>query len=305
VFAYSNVGDRCLRVLRAREVDVALVVTHRDAPGETLWFRRVADTARDLDLPVLVSDDPADPGLRVAVEAAHPELIFSFYFRSMLPMEILRMAPRGAFNMHGSLLPRYRGRAPTNWAVLHGERETGATLHEMLAKPDAGRIVDQQAVPILPDDTAREVFDKVTVAAEQVLWRSVPAIVTGTVAYRPNDLARGSYFGARRPEDGRIDWSKPAREVYALIRAVAPPYPGAFTDVAGTRVVVGAARMAPAPPPSAARSPGLHVVDGRVLAVCGDGEAIEIRELLAHGAPLAAESLRALLAAQQHEGSSR
>ena len=304
VFAYSNVGDRCLRVLRARDVDVALVVTHRDAPGETLWFRRVADTARELDLPVLVNDDPADPGLRAAVEAARPDLIFSLYFRSMLPMEILRAAPRGAFNMHGSLLPRYRGRAPTNWAVLHDERETGATLHEMVARPDAGRIVDQQAVPILPDDTAREVFDKVTVAAEQVLWRSVPAIVAGTVVYRPNDIAHGSYFGARRPEDGRIDWSKPAREVYALIRAVAPPYPGAFTEIAGTRVVIGAARMASAPPPSsAARSPGLHVADGRVLAVCGDGRAIEIRELLANGAPLAAESLRTLLAARQHERS--
>ena len=304
VFAYSNVGDRCLRVLRARGIDVPLVVTHRDAPGETLWFRRVADTARDLDLPVLFNDAPADPGLRVAVEAARPDLVFSFYFRSMLSMEILQSATRGAFNMHGSLLPRYRGRAPTNWAVLHDERETGATLHEMVAKPDAGRIVDQQAVPILPDDTAREVFDKVTVAAEQVLWRSVPAIVAGTVAYRPNDLARGSYFGARRPEDGRIDWSRPAREVYALIRAVAPPYPGAFTDVAGTRVVVGAARMAPATAMSApTRSPGLHVVDGRIVAVCGDGGAIEIRELLANGASLAAESLRTLLDAPQREGS--
>src|SRR5664279_3595890 len=135
--------------------------------------------------------------------------------------------------MHGSLLPRYRGRAPTNWAVLHDERETGATLHEMVARPDAVRIVDRQAVPILPDDTAKEVFDKVTVAAEQVLWRSLPAIVSDQIAWLPNEVAQGSYFGARTPEDGRIDWSKPARHVYALIRAVAPPYPGAFADVAG------------------------------------------------------------------------
>ena len=305
VFAYSNVGDRCLRVLRARDVDVPLVVTHRDAPGETLWFRRVADTARDLELPALFDDAASGAELRAAVEAARPDVIFSFYFRSMLSMEILQTAPRGAFNMHGSLLPRYRGRAPTNWAVLHDERETGATLHEMLAKPDAGRIVDQQSVPILPDDTAREVFDKVTVAAEQVLWRSLPAIAAGTVAYRPNDVARGSYFGARRPEDGRIEWSKPAREVYALIRAVAPPYPGAFTEVGGTRVVVGAARLASrAASESVPPSLGLHVVGSRIVAVCGDGDALEIRELLANGAPLAAESLSALLA-RQREGSLR
>ena len=306
MFAYSNVGDRCLRVLRARGLDVPLVVTHRDAPGETLWFRRVADTARELELPVLVNDDVADPALRAAVAAARPELIFSFYFRSLLPMEILEAAPQGAFNMHGSLLPRYRGRAPTNWAVLHDERETGATLHEMVARPDAGRIVDQQAVPILPDDTAREVFDKVTVAAEQVLWRSLPAIVAGTVDYRPNDVASGSYFGARRPEDGRIDWSRPAREVYALVRAVAPPYPGAFTELGGTRVVVAAARMASAAAAaSLPRSPGLHVSDGRIVGVCGDGGAIDVRELLANGAPLTSEALGALLAAQRGEGAPR
>jgi methionyl-tRNA formyltransferase len=172
----------------------------------------------------------------------------------------------------------------------------------MLARPDAGRIVDQQAVPFLPDDTAREVFDKVTVAAEQVLWRSLPAIVADRIAYRPNDIAQGSYFGARRPEDGRIDWSKPAREIYALIRAVAPPYPGAFTEIAGTRVVVSSARMASASGQSLPGPPGLHLADGRILAVCGDGKAIEVRELLARGAPLAAESLCALLDAQRRKG---
>jgi methionyl-tRNA formyltransferase len=173
-----------------------------------------------------------------------------------------------------------------------------------VARADAGRIVDQQAVPILPDDTAREVFDKVTVAAEQVLWRALPAIVEGRVEFRVNDLAQGSCFGARRPEDGRIDWSRPAREVYALIRAVAPPYPGAFTDVAGVRVVVSEARLrapVPAAAASAARPLGLQSLDGRIVGVCGDGGAIEIRGLLANGAPLAAGSLAALLAAQPHE----
>lgn len=300
VFAYSNVGDRCLRVLRARGVDVPLVVTHRDQPGETIWFRRVADTAEELGLPVLLCDDAREPTLQRAVEEARPDLLFSFYCRFVLPGPILALAPRGAFNMHGSLLPHYRGRAPTNWAVLNGESETGATLHEMVVKPDAGRIVDQQAVPILPDDTAREVFDKVTVASEQVLWRALTAIVGGKIAYRPNDLSRGSYFGARRPEDGRIDWSKPARQVYALIRAVAPPYPGAFVDIAGVRVLVSSARLSSRAPeiPTHARRPGLHVVEGRVVAVCGDGGVIAVHELLAAGAPLSAERLKTLLNSQ-------
>jgi methionyl-tRNA formyltransferase len=172
VFAYHNVGDRCLRVLHARGVDVALVVTHRDRPDENIWFRRVADTAAELNLSFIYGEDPTDPALAEAVRAAKPDVIFSFYYRSMIPADLLAVAPQGAFNMHGSLLPKYRGRVPVNWAVLRGETETGATLHAMEAKPDAGYIVDQTSVPILPDDTAGEVFEKVTVAAEQTLWRA-------------------------------------------------------------------------------------------------------------------------------------
>ncbi|MEP7138667.1 MAG: formyltransferase [Caldimonas sp.] len=295
VFAYSNVGDRCLRVLRARSIEVALVVTHRDHPGEKLWFERVADTAAELGLPFVYDDDP---GWVAQVGRIRPDMIFSFYFRSMLPMAVLGLAPRGAFNMHGSLLPRYRGRAPTNWAVLHGESETGATLHEMVAKADAGRIVDQQSVPILPDDTARQVFDKVTVAAEQVLWRSLPALLSGDIRWRPNEIAAGSYFGGRRPEDGRIDWSAPAREVYNLIRAVAPPYPGAFSDIRGVRLVIASARPAVAAGAGtgqATLAPGLHVVDRAIVGVCGDGGRIAVRKLLADGRNVSPDDLNALL----------
>src|SRR6185503_11638369 len=108
--------------------------------------------------------------------------------------------------------------------------ETGATLHEMRAKPDAGPIVDQERVPIGEDETAVEVFRKVSAAAETVLRRSLPPLVAGDAVLKEQDLARGSYFGARRPEDCRIDWSRSAREIHNLVRAVAPPYPGAFTD---------------------------------------------------------------------------
>jgi methionyl-tRNA formyltransferase len=203
----------------------------------------------------------------------------------MIPVPVLEIAPRGAFNMHGSLLPKYRGRVPVNWAVLNGETETGATLHEMALKPDAGAIVDQTSVPILPDDTAGEVFEKVTVAAEQTLWRCLPGLLAGTAERRLNDLGAGSYFGGRKPEDGRIDWSKPARDVYNLIRAVAPPYPGAFTESAGHRWVVTRARLSRAPAPVGLPC-GLQVVDNAILGVCGDANAIVIHELLLDGKPV-------------------
>ena len=295
VFGYSNVGDRCLRVLHAGGVQVALVVTHRDHPGETLWFSRVADTAADLGLPVVYAEDLDPQALAAQVASAAPEVIFSFYFRSMLPSSILESAPLGAFNMHGSLLPRFRGRAPTNWAVLKGATETGATLHRMVARPDAGTIVDQCAVPILPDDTARQVFDKVCVAAEVVLWRSLPAIAGGCAPEHANDLSQGSYFGGRKPEDGRIDWTRSAAEVYNLIRAVAPPYPGAFTDCAGRRLVVAEARRRIAPLSRPAAAAGLAVDDGRMVGVCGDGGLIDIRVLLEGGRSVDAATLAAWL----------
>jgi methionyl-tRNA formyltransferase len=199
--------------------------------------------------------------------------------------------------MHGSLLPQFRGRAPTNWAVLMGATQTGATLHEMVAKPDAGAIVDQSAVPILPDDTAREVFDKVTVVAEQVLWRSLPALLAGNAPRLPNDLSQGSYFGGRKPEDGRIDWSQPLRQVYNLVRAVAPPYPGAFTELAGQRLVVAQARPRQADAAAPARAPGLQVEAGRIIGVCGDGGVLDIHQLLRGATAVDAAGLSSLLKA--------
>jgi len=283
VFAYHNVGARCLRVLLARGVDVALVVTHEDNPLENIWFESVAAVAAEYGIETITPREPAGDILRDAVRRAQPEFIFSFYYRHMLPIDVLALAPRGAYNMHGSLLPKYRGRVPTNWAVLNGETETGATLHEMSVKPDAGAIVGQTSVPILPDDTAQQVFDKVTVAAEQTLWRVLPALLAGEAPHLPNDIANGSYYGGRKPEDGRIDWSWPAERVYNLVRAVAPPYPGAFTDIGDERFIVARARLAPIGDARVAAlanlPPGLHVSDNALFGLCGNARAIAISEL--------------------------
>ena len=293
VFAYHNIGVRCIKVLLARSVEISLVVTHRDDPAESIWFDSVADLCREQGIPCVMPDDPNSPQLLDQVQAARPDFIFSFYYRHMLPPTLLRAAPRGAFNMHGSLLPKYRGRAPVNWAVLHGETETGTTLHAMAEKPDAGAIVAQTSVPILPDDTAYDVFGKLTVAAEQTLWRVLPALLIGQAPALPNDLSRGGYFGARKPEDGRIDWSQPAQTVYNLHRAVAPPYPGAFTELTGRIYVLGKARLSARPMPDLAH--GLAVVDNCIYGVCGDGRALLIHELLEDGKPVSPAQLRQTL----------
>jgi methionyl-tRNA formyltransferase len=269
VFAYHNVGYRCLNVLLAHGVEVALVVTHRDNPKENIWFDSVAALAALHDIPVITPDNPNTPEVVAQIRALQPDFFFSFYYREMLKRELLEIPKSGALNMHGSLLPKYRGRVPVNWAIIRGETETGATLHYMTEKPDNGDIVAQQAVPILPDDTAGEVFQKVTVAAEIALNGCLPDLLAGTARALKQDLSKGGYFGGRKPEDGIIDWSQDARSIHNLVRAVAPPYPGATTQLLGRPMRILQTLVAEEQGASAA--PCFYVQDGRAYAMCGQG----------------------------------
>ena len=274
VFAYHDVGVRCLKALLSGGVAVPLVVTVADDPLENRWYGSVADTARDSGLEVITPATAADPALPARLEALRPDFLFSFYYRALLPEALLGCARRGALNMHGSLLPKYRGRAPVNWAILKGERESGATLHYMVARADAGDIVDQMSVPILADDEAREVFTKVAVAAETILVRSLPGLVAGNAPRRPQPIEPGQYFGRRTPADGRIDWSRTAREIHDLVRAVAPPFPGAFAQVGGERWDVHRTRLSD----RAAPRPGawLFGAQGELYAACGGGGVLKL-----------------------------
>lgn len=293
VFAYHDVGVRCLSVLLAHGVDVALVVTHADNPQENIWFGSVAQLAARHDVPVAFDPDTDAPAFLQRIATLRPELLFSFYYRSMLPTAVLDLVEGRAYNMHGSLLPHYRGRVPVNWAIVHGERRTGATLHEMVAKPDAGRLVDQLAVPILPNDTAVEVFRKVTTAAEMVLDRSLPALLDGTAQLTAQNLAAGRYYGGRKPEDGRIDWRWPGAQIHNLVRAVAPPYPGAFCDVGGRRLdLLGTWDDGQAPGPATAPTLAAHA--GQLRLTCADGKQLTVLAARLDGVALTADNFATL-----------
>lgn len=269
VFAYHNVGYRCLSVLLAHGVDVALVVTHRDNPKEIIWFDSVQKLAELHGIPVITPDNPNTPEVIEQIAALQPDFFFSFYYREMLKRDLLEIPKQGALNMHGSLLPKYRGRVPVNWAIIRSETETGATLHYMTEKPDNGDIVAQQAVPILPNDTAHEVFQKVTVAAEIALNGVLPALLAGTAKAEKQDLSKGAYFGGRKAEDGVIAWSQAALEIHNLVRAVAPPYPGATTTLMGKpmrilqTLVTGCTVTG--------EKPAFYVKEGKAYAICGSG----------------------------------
>jgi methionyl-tRNA formyltransferase len=290
VFAYHDVGVRCLSVLLARGVDVALVVTHEDDPDETIWFASVAALARHHDVPVVRPAGAKDPELASRIAAIAPDFIFSFYYRRVIPEPVLRLAARGALNMHGSLLPKYRGRSPVNWAILRGESETGATLHHMAARPDVGAIVGQEAVQILPDDTAQDVFHKLTCAAERLLDRTLASLIDGSAVAVAQAEELATTFGGRKPEDGLIDWRKPAAAVHNLVRAVAPPYPGAFTSLRGERVFVHRTLLRETAP---GRATPLHLYGdgGCCFAVCGDGRTVRLLEAAKGGSSLDLEAL--------------
>ena len=290
VFAYHNVGVRCLRTLLAHAVEVPLVVTHEDDPKENRWFGSVAATAADYGIEAVAPADPNTQEIVARVAACRPDFLFSFYYRAMLQAPLLALPPRGALNMHGSLLPKFRGRAPVNWAIIHGETETGATLHYMTEKPDSGDIVAQTAVPILPDDTAREVFDKVTVAAEIALDGVLPSLLAGSAPRTRQDVSRGSYFGGRKPEDGTIDWSRSAAEIHNLVRAVAPPYPGARTLIDGRPARILRTRVLDAASPHG--PPSLALEREALVARCGGGGTLAVLALEIDGALVAPGALR-------------
>lgn len=275
VFAYHNVGVRCLSTMLAHGVEVPLVVTHEDRAGEAIWFDSVAQLAARNRIPVIAPADVNAPDVLRQITGLQPDYLFSFYFRQMLKPALLATAPRGAFNMHGSLLPKYRGRVPVNWAVIKGETSTGATLHTMVEKPDAGLIAGQMAVPILPDDTAHDVFGKVTVAAELVLDRALPALLAGTLQCAPQDFTKASYFGGRKPEDGKINWYQDARAIHNLVRGVAPPYPGAFALLDGKPLRVLRTSVETSRQP-VSKEAGLYADGGELFADCGDATVLRI-----------------------------
>lgn len=283
-FGYSEVGYDCLSLLLERGDNVVALITHEDNPDEKIWFKTPAVAARGRGVPVFAPDNVNTPVWVARIGALQPDLILSVYYRHMIGLAILGLPRLGAFNVHGSLLPKYRGRAPINWAVLHGERRIGMTLHRMVKKPDAGAIVDQAGVDISPRDTAEQAFRKVLPCARTVLSRQMDALLAGTAPEKPQDDAQATYFSGRKPEDGRIDWQQPAAAIFNLIRAVTDPYPGAFTDVGPARLMVWWAETDTPATRGRRGSPGEVLSVSPLVVACADG-ALELTKREWRGSP--------------------
>lgn len=272
VFAYHDIGCAGLKALTEAGYDVQAVFTHTDDPGENNFFSSVARLGAELDLPVYAPEDVNHPLWVDRIRDLQPDVIFSFYYRHMLSDEILSLAPQGGFNLHGSLLPHYRGRAPVNWALVNGETETGATLHKMVKRPDAGDIVGQQKVTIADSDTALTLHKKVLEAAQAVLKEQLPKLKNGTATFTKQDESQASYFGRRTAADGEILWHKSAREINNLVRAVTEPYPGAFSYLGQRKLIVWRSRVLDT---QHDKQPGTVLSTSPLVIACGEG-ALEI-----------------------------
>lgn len=272
VFAYHDIGCAGLKALTDAGYDVQAVFTHTDDPGENNFFSSVARLGAELELPVYAPEDVNHPLWIERIRQMQPDVIFSFYYRNLLSDEILSLARLGGFNLHGSLLPRYRGRAPVNWALVNGETETGATLHKMVKRPDAGDIVGQRKVAIAADDTALTLHKKVLEAAQVLLKDELPKLKNGTASFTAQNEADASYFGRRTAADGEILWHKSAHEINNLIRAVTEPYPGAFSYLGQRKLIVWRARVLDT---QHDKQPGTVISTSPLIIACGEG-ALEI-----------------------------
>lgn len=272
VFAYHDMGCVGVKALIDAGYDIAAIFTHTDNPGENAFFGSVSRLAADAGIPVYAPDNVNHPIWVERIQQLAPEVIFSFYYRHLLSDAILNLAPAGAFNLHGSLLPKYRGRAPLNWVLENGETETGVTLHRMVKRADAGAIIAQQRVEISPDDMALTLHHKLCQTAREMLGQALPAIMRKQVHEVSQNESEATCFGRRTPEDSRLEWDKPASRLHNMVRAVSSPWPGAFSHSGTQKFTVWSSRVHPQ---THSAQPGTVISVSPLLIACSQG-ALEI-----------------------------
>lgn len=243
VFAYHDIGCAGIEALLNAGIEIAAVFTHADDPKENTFYGSVAQLCARKGIAVHAPEDVNHPLWVERIAKLNPDYLFSFYYRNLLTEPLLAVARKGAFNLHGSLLPTYRGRAPANWVLVNGEKETGVTLHRMVKRADAGTIVAQQRVAIERSDTALTLHGKLREAASSLLRDTLPQLIQGKINETAQDESKATVFGRRTAADGKLHWDKPAETLFNLVRAVTQPYPGAFCAVGEHKLIVWSAEV--------------------------------------------------------------
>lgn len=261
--------------------EIAAAVAQPDRPrGRGLGSAAppVAEVARRAGVRLLQPERVRDPAFIETVSAIAPELIVVVAFGQILPRSLLDVPPLGCINLHASLLPKYRGAAPIQWALLRGEKITGVTTMYMNEQMDAGDILLTREVPILPDETAGALSDRLSRLGPALLVETIHGLAAGTVTGRAQDAALATLAPRLQKDDGRIRWAEGAGEILNRIRAVTP-WPGAFTTLGKRHLIVWSA--GPVEGESAGAAPGTVLrADARgIVVAAGDGGAVALLEL--------------------------
>jgi methionyl-tRNA formyltransferase len=264
LFGLYELGFRSLSAIAARNQRVVGVVTK---PDPSLELQPLARLSRTLGLPLLTPDGPREARFLREVKALAPDLIAVAGYHRILPASLLKLPPRGTINLHGSLLPEYRGPCPWKWAILNGETKTGATVQRMAAEVDRGELLAQCELPIDPEDTGESLFLKICADAGPLLARTIDEL--DRIVPEPQDERRASHQAAPTDDDARIRWDWSAERIRNLVRAFWPR-PGAWTPYGGNRVQVRRATVVDGP---LAHAPGMILgrLDDALIVSTGRG----------------------------------
>lgn len=281
-------GLRCLEAVAAALPEATLtVVSFREEPWEPPFFADIEELASSRGFRLIETRSLAGSSMSGFWESTVVDLMIVVSWRYMIPRDVYELPRRGTFVLHDSLLPKYRGFAPTQWAMINGESTTGVSLFRIAEAVDAGPIVDQLEIPIAEGEVIGEVMERVTSGYIELINRNLRSLLDGRAPLREQDESAATYTCKRLPEDNRVDWGAATEAVYNLIRAATTPYPGAFTTVAGEKLIVWSADRLGAAPGYVGRVPGrvIQVKPGEgVVVLTGDG-ALLLREVQLAGKP--------------------
>ncbi len=238
LFLGSRRGYAVLKKLIETKAQICGILCLVEDPHEEQFHPKVTRIAQESAIPIFYSTEVKSAEYKTIMQQVQPDIAFAIGWRYLITEEAYRIPSKGTLILHDSLLPKYRGFAPMNWAIINGENTTGVTLFYIADGVDSGPIVDQASTHIAINDTAKTVDERLIKLYEDLIIRNLPALQSGQAKSMPQDESHASYTCKRTPEDGEINWRNSALQIHNLVRAQTHPFPGAYTTLRGRKVFI-------------------------------------------------------------------
>jgi methionyl-tRNA formyltransferase len=243
LFLASRRGYAVLKKLISANATICGILCLVEDPHEEQFHPKVSAIAKEQAIPLLYSTDIKPSEYQSVLEKFKPDIAFAIGWRYLISKAAYSVPPKGTLILHDALLPKYRGFAPMNWAIINGEKETGVTLFHIAEGIDSGPIVDQLATPISREDTANTVSERIISLYEEIIIKNLAGLENGSLQAVPQNEADATYTCKRTPGDGEINWQRSAVDIYNLIRGLTHPFPGAHTVLNGKKIIIWSAEL--------------------------------------------------------------